>query len=327
MLTSLQTTTGQSSPGESASESGKFIVETETSPLIQGRQSRYVVSDFQWQPFWLGSDLLRPRQSTRLTGYVRRVKPGFTTRNIQLHLINDGNVARDHLASERTFLAYVRTSLGIAATGVGMAKFYSASDRLSSVLPRSSDAISSSWKHIKVRHWDSGSDNGVFGRHGAAYWWVSLSAISCLLRALTCGRYDPLFRCPIRTSKWGFSCHQAWDSPDRSHNRVRHCCHPGHSRSWVVTPLIFYPCLMKIIFCGPSPFLASGTIFWRDALQVCLFGKFGLSIGLIVMPPESSRGFRYRHTWATTCVPSCQNSCRIFLDQRQVTTLTRRKNY
>ena len=98
------------------------------------------------------SDLFRPRRSTRPTGYVRRPKPGLITRNIQLHLTNEGNVARDHLASERTFLAYVRTSLAIAAAGVGMVKFnYSASDRLSSVLPRSSDAISSSWKHIKVR--------------------------------------------------------------------------------------------------------------------------------------------------------------------------------
>ena len=28
-------------------------------------------------------------------------------------------VARDHLASERTFLAYLRTSLGITSSGVG----------------------------------------------------------------------------------------------------------------------------------------------------------------------------------------------------------------
>lgn len=105
MSTSLQTTAGQGSTGESALESGKYIVETETSPLIQRRQSR-------------------PRQSTRPTGYVRRLKSGFTTRNsIQLHLINDGNVARDHLASERTFLAYVRTSLGIAAAGVALMQF------------------------------------------------------------------------------------------------------------------------------------------------------------------------------------------------------------
>lgn len=36
-----------------------------------------------------------------------------------LTLENQGSVARDHLASERTFLAYVRTSLAIASTGVG----------------------------------------------------------------------------------------------------------------------------------------------------------------------------------------------------------------
>jgi Domain of unknown function (DUF202) len=39
--------------------------------------------------------------------------------NPALVLQNSGSVARDHLASERTFLAYVRTSLTIATTGVG----------------------------------------------------------------------------------------------------------------------------------------------------------------------------------------------------------------
>ncbi|EJD02540.1 uncharacterized protein FOMMEDRAFT_109975 [Fomitiporia mediterranea MF3/22] len=37
-----------------------------------------------------------------------------------LLLENSGSVARDHLAAERTFLAYVRTSLGCAATGVAL---------------------------------------------------------------------------------------------------------------------------------------------------------------------------------------------------------------
>jgi hypothetical protein len=37
-----------------------------------------------------------------------------------LNLVNSGSVARDHLASERTFLAYVRTSLAISSMGVGM---------------------------------------------------------------------------------------------------------------------------------------------------------------------------------------------------------------
>lgn len=39
--------------------------------------------------------------------------------HLNLRLENSGSVARDHLASERTFLAYVRTSLVIASTGVG----------------------------------------------------------------------------------------------------------------------------------------------------------------------------------------------------------------
>jgi hypothetical protein len=38
---------------------------------------------------------------------------------LSLTLRNNGSVARDHLASERTFLAYVRTSLSFASAGVG----------------------------------------------------------------------------------------------------------------------------------------------------------------------------------------------------------------
>ncbi len=40
--------------------------------------------------------------------------------NLSLTLRNTGSVARDHLASERTFLAYVRTSLSFASAGVGL---------------------------------------------------------------------------------------------------------------------------------------------------------------------------------------------------------------
>jgi hypothetical protein len=43
--------------------------------------------------------------------------PGPTP--VSLVLENSGSVARDHLASERTFLAYVRTSLTMASAGVG----------------------------------------------------------------------------------------------------------------------------------------------------------------------------------------------------------------
>jgi len=44
---------------------------------------------------------------------------GFQLKDVSLCLENSGSVARDHLASERTFLAYMRTSLAIAASGVG----------------------------------------------------------------------------------------------------------------------------------------------------------------------------------------------------------------
>lgn len=43
--------------------------------------------------------------------------------NPSLTLENTGSVARDHLASERTFLAYVRTSLTVASAGVGASHF------------------------------------------------------------------------------------------------------------------------------------------------------------------------------------------------------------
>ncbi|KAF9524628.1 hypothetical protein CPB83DRAFT_861018 [Crepidotus variabilis] len=42
---------------------------------------------------------------------------------IQLRLLNCGSVARDHLALERTYLAYVRTSLGLGSAGVALMQF------------------------------------------------------------------------------------------------------------------------------------------------------------------------------------------------------------
>lgn len=38
-------------------------------------------------------------------------------------LKNTGSVARDHLASERTFLAWLRTGLGFVALGIGVERF------------------------------------------------------------------------------------------------------------------------------------------------------------------------------------------------------------
>ncbi|PBK67389.1 hypothetical protein ARMSODRAFT_306768 [Armillaria solidipes] len=46
---------------------------------------------------------------------------------VSLTLQNNGSVARDHLASERTFLAYIRTSLALASAGVALVQFFSIS--------------------------------------------------------------------------------------------------------------------------------------------------------------------------------------------------------
>ena len=48
-----------------------------------------------------------------------------------LVLQNRGSVARDHLASERTFLAYVRTSLGLASAGIALVQLFTMADLVS----------------------------------------------------------------------------------------------------------------------------------------------------------------------------------------------------
>ncbi|TFK50030.1 hypothetical protein OE88DRAFT_1600063, partial [Heliocybe sulcata] len=45
-----------------------------------------------------------------------------------LVLVNSGSVARDHLANERTVLAYVRTSLALASMGVALVQFLSVTE-------------------------------------------------------------------------------------------------------------------------------------------------------------------------------------------------------
>lgn len=53
---------------------------------------------------------------------AREPRMSFMPR-VSLKLENSGSVARDHLASERTFLAYMRTSLALASSGVGKSHF------------------------------------------------------------------------------------------------------------------------------------------------------------------------------------------------------------
>jgi len=58
--------------------------------------------------------------------------------NPQLILENSGSVARDHLANERTWLAYVRTSLAVASTGVALVQLFTISAKQS---PPDSDTV------------------------------------------------------------------------------------------------------------------------------------------------------------------------------------------
>jgi len=58
------------------------------------------------------------RKRRRRTDSLKaRLKPSLT-------LVNSGSVARDHLASERTFLAYVRTSLAMASMGIALVQLF-----------------------------------------------------------------------------------------------------------------------------------------------------------------------------------------------------------
>ncbi|KJA23400.1 hypothetical protein HYPSUDRAFT_39886 [Hypholoma sublateritium FD-334 SS-4] len=78
-----------------------------------------------------GSQQVRPRfdGNARSTWVYNAGKPNdhhHESKNIngvELTLVNIGSVARDHLALERTYLAYVRTSLGIASAGVALMQF------------------------------------------------------------------------------------------------------------------------------------------------------------------------------------------------------------
>ncbi|KAJ7453965.1 hypothetical protein B0H11DRAFT_1875448 [Mycena galericulata] len=62
----------------------------------------------------------RPSTSVLPPSILQRLK-------VSLTIENSGSAARDHLASERTFLAYVRTSLVIASTGVALVQLFTIS--------------------------------------------------------------------------------------------------------------------------------------------------------------------------------------------------------
>lgn len=62
---------------------------------------------------------VRTEQPDSVDSHSSNKDAGRWTQLLTLSLQNTGSVARDHLSSERTWLAYVRTSLSIASAGVG----------------------------------------------------------------------------------------------------------------------------------------------------------------------------------------------------------------
>jgi len=72
-------------------------------------------------------DLMNPPSQPQPSPTLRSLRQGVQKISPSLTLENSGSVARDHLASERTFLAYVRTSLAIASTGVALVQLFTIS--------------------------------------------------------------------------------------------------------------------------------------------------------------------------------------------------------
>lgn len=67
-------------------------------------------------------------------------------------LENKGSVARDHLASERTYLAWLRTSLSLASIGIGQSRFRLAPLLFFLLRNRSSFALSTLSLHYHSHH-------------------------------------------------------------------------------------------------------------------------------------------------------------------------------
>lgn len=109
-----------------------------SSPFEEGNVTRASVEDVvgrEENRTSAGTPETPPRVEVKQDTIVQRIKSWSPV----LVLENSGSVARDHLASERTWLAYIRTSLAISSSGVALVQLFTIAANRSASDPTSGE--------------------------------------------------------------------------------------------------------------------------------------------------------------------------------------------